>query len=127
MQKGYMTTIIFSMDNTQKDQDIKELEAQIEKELLGLITEHLKSGELELEKAQALSQEFLDLLPFHDKAELLQKLGTLSPRYAEAQAVYAKYGGDIEKQESSEKVAEMTEHIKNGQIEEAINVAKGEN
>jgi len=116
---------IFTMQQTTPKPELKQLEDRIEKELLDVIIEHLKSGELELEKAQILSQEFLSLLPFHDKAELLKKLGSLSGRYQEIQMIFAKYAGELEREQSSQKVVQMTEHIKAGNIEAAIQIAKG--
>ena len=112
-------------NNQQPDAELKVLEQSIEKELLDLILKHLEEGGIELEKAQEISKEYLALLPFHDKAELLKKLGTLSSKYQEAQNVYAKFAGGIEKKDAAERVEQMSQHIKSGNIEEAIKVAKG--
>ncbi len=109
----------------QQPDELKVLEQAVEKELLDLILLHLESGSLELEKAQEISREYLALLPFRDKAELLKKLGSLSGKYQEAQEVYTKFAAAIEKEDAAEKVEQMSQHIKSGNIEEAINVAKG--
>lgn len=121
-----MNGIVFMTQTNQPPNDeLKVLEQTIEKELLDLILLHLESGSLELEKAQEISKEYLALLPFHDKAELLKKLGSLSDKYQEAQEVYAKVAGDVEKEDAAERVEQMSQHIKTGNIEEALKVAKG--
>ena len=96
-----MNGIVFMTQTTDQPEDeLKTLEESIEKELLDLILKHLEEGTLELEKAQEISKEYLALLPFHDKPELLKKLGSLSSKYQEAQGVFAKFAGGIEKEDA---------------------------
>lgn len=121
------TIFMIQPDTPQVPEEMKVLEEEIEKELLDIILKHLEDGSLELEKAQEISKEYLALLPFHDKAELLKKLGTLSEKYKEAQSIFAKIAGDIEKEDSARRVEQMSQHIKNGDIEQAIKIAKGDN
>lgn len=121
-----MNGIVFMTQTTdQPTGELKTLEEAIEKELLDLILKHMEEGTLELEKAQEISKEYLALLPFHDKTELLKKFGTLSDKYQEAQSVYAKFAGSVEKEDSAEKIELMSQHIKTGNIEEALKIAKG--
>ena len=112
------------IDQTITTNITKELLESVERDLLDLITKHLEDNTLSLEKAQGLSKEFLAILPIHDKIDLLNKMGTLSQKYAEAQTVYAKYAGTIDNEDRQEKLDHMSELIKLGKVEEAIAVAK---
>jgi hypothetical protein len=106
-------------------EDIKQFEEQVERELLDAIVANLKDGTIDLDRAQLLSKEFLALIPFHDKLDLIQRLGVFSEKYQEAKAIYVKYAGKIEREDSQEKVSQMSQQIQNGNIEEAIHIAKG--
>ena len=97
----------------------------IEKELVSHIIENLEGSKLSVEDAQKLAQEFLALLPFQDKHDLVKKLNALSHKYDEAKAVYLKFAGPIEEEERLKKIAQMAAHIKAGNVSSAIIIAKG--
>jgi hypothetical protein len=98
---------------------------QIEKDLLDEILKNLEQNSITPEQAEKAAKEFLALLPIEDKHQLLEKLGKYSKMHVEGKNLYMKYAAPIEEEERQQKVAEMSAHIKNGKIEEAINVAKG--
>ncbi len=100
------------------------LTQEVEKDLVAHIIDNLESSKLTVEEAQKLSQEFLALLPFKDKHDLVQKLNSLSVRYDEAKALYVKFAGPIEEEERQRKISAMATHIKAGNVEGAISVAK---
>jgi|SRR5882672_2532378 len=108
------------------DQLMQTITKDIEKDLLATIIENLKEDHLEIEQARALAQEFLALLPMQDKKDLLDKLHKLSKEHAEVNGIYLKYAKPYEEEDRQKKLTLMSEHIKNGQIEQALIVAKGE-
>lgn len=110
---------------TTPQDDLKTFETEVEKDLLDTIVESLKDGKMELDRAQQLSQEFLKLLPFQDKKDILKRLGEFSEKYQEAKGVYVKYAAQEEAETTNDALAKMSRHIQNGDIEAAIAVAKG--
>lgn len=107
------------------DQTIDELVEDVENELLQVIIKYMDHEQMNEEQASKLAAEFLALLPISDKRDLLAKLKTYSDEHVEAKSVYLKYAKPIEEEERQKKLALMSHHIKNGQIEHALNVAKG--
>jgi hypothetical protein len=107
------------------DQSIQTLTEDIEKELLDEIINNLDNAKITVEEAKAVAKEFLSLLPLQDKKDLLDKLYKLTKDHSETADLYIKYAKPIEEDERLKKLSVMSEHIKNGQIEHALTVAKG--
>ena len=107
------------------DDAMQAVTTQIENELLDIITQNLEHEKMTVEEAQAIAKEFLALLPLQDKKDLLDKLNKLSHDHGETKGLYLKYVKPYEEEERQRKLALMSEHIKNGQIEHALAVAKG--
>lgn len=107
------------------DPTIQDIVTDVEKELLQAIVANLKENRLTEDQAKQLAQEFLALLPMQDKKDLLTKLYAFSQKHIEAKGVYLKYAKPYEEEERQRKLALMSQHIQNGQIEHAINVARG--
>lgn len=105
-------------------QNIDKLVEEVERDLLSHIYANLKTNEITAEQAQKLAQDFLKLLPFKDKKDLLDKLNMLGNQYRTAQEVYVKFGVPFEEQQRQQKLDLMREHIKSGNIEKALEVAK---
>ena len=97
----------------------------IEKELLNEIIIRLKQNEMSPQDAQKLAKEFLALLPIHDQKDLLEKLYQLSKTNQATGGIYLKYAKPHEENETQKKLALMSQHIQNGNIEHALAVAKG--
>lgn len=104
--------------------NLDKLVEEVERELLSHIYANLKANEIDANEAQKLAQDFLKLLPFKDKQDLLDKLNILGNEHRTAQEVYVKYGVPFEEQERLRKIDLMREHIKNGDIAKALAVAK---
>lgn len=109
------------------DQSIQTLTEDIEKELLDEIINNLDTAAITVEEAQAVAKEFLSLLPLQDKKDLLEKLYKLSKDHSETADLYLKFAKPIEEDDRQKKITLMSEHIKKGQIEHALAVAKGGN
>lgn len=123
---GYTRRSTYVYTNPMVDaQQLTVLVEEVEKDLLAHIYANLKTNEITAEDAQKLAQEFLKLLPFKDKEDLLEKLNTLGKQYREAQEVYVKLGIPLEEQERQQKLDLMHKHIVNGEIDKALEVAKG--
>jgi len=116
----------FVYSNYMTDQSMQVLTTDIEKELLNIIIENLDQAKITIEEAQSVAKEFLTLLPLQDQKDLLEKLYKLGQDHNETKIMYLKYAKPIEEDDRQKKLALMSEHIKNGQIEHAIAVAKGE-
>jgi hypothetical protein len=108
------------------DQSMQNVTTDVEEELLNIIIENLDKANMTVEEAQSTAREFLSLLPLQDQKDLLEKLYKLGQDHTSTKVMYLKYAKPIEEEERHRKLALMSEHIKNGQIEHAIAVAKGE-
>jgi hypothetical protein len=104
--------------------DIVQEVSSVEDELLTLIVQHLEENKLEPAKAQQLARDFLAILPVADQHELLQKLKELGGTYAEAQILYIEELAKIDEMKKDDVLNHMRSAIKNGDIENAISVAK---
>ncbi len=102
-----------------------KLTDDVERELLFHIIWNMHESKLSPEEGARLAEEFLAILPAKDKEELLEKLNILSQKYKEAQSVYLKYADEQNKEKRDDALRLMSEHIQNGNLEEAIRVAKG--
>lgn len=107
------------------DKPMQELVDQIERDLLAHIYTNLKENKLTGIAAQALAKEFLALLPFKDKKDLVDKLSTLGQKYPEARETYVNLGIPIEEQQRQERLDQMRAHIQAGDLDKALQVAKG--
>lgn len=103
---------------------LTKLVEEVERDLVSHIYANLKKKEISTVEAQRLAQDFLKLLPFKDKQDLLEKLNALGNTYRTAQEVYVKFGIPFEEQERQRKLDLMREHIKNGDIDRAVAIAK---
>ena len=104
---------------------IQELVDQVERDLLAHIYTNLKENKLTGVAAQQLAQEFLGLLPFKDKKDLVDKLSALGQKYPEARETYVNLGIPLEEQHRQERLDQMRAHIKSGDLDKALEVAKG--
>ena len=106
--------------------DLSE-EEKIKKELLDLILEHLRQNKIDSGIAQQQAQDFLAALPANNHEDLLKKLKELGQKYDEVNEVYL---DELEKDSDSKKddvLSQMREHIKQGNIDNAITAAKSIN
>lgn len=107
------------------DSSMQDIIDDVEKELLQSIINNIKENHMTEEEARELAQEFLSLLPIEDKQDLLAKLLKLSKEHVEVKSVYLKYAKPYEEEDRQRKLTLMSQHIKDGNIEHALNVAKG--
>ena len=104
--------------------DIQEEVKNVEQQLVNLIVKHLEANKIEVDEAQKLAADFLGVLPVTDQKDLLAKLRGLSQNYEEAKEVYVSELSRINEQNRHIALLEMRNHIKLGNIEQAITVAK---
>lgn len=105
--------------------DVDKFERDVERDLLFQILRNMRRQEISLDEAQRLAQEFLSLLPVNDKYELLKKLNELGQDYSEAEATYLKYALPLEEEKRTQALQSVTEHLRSGNIEQAIAAVKG--
>lgn len=103
----------------------KDLLDTIEKRLLDHILEGLKNNSLTAEQSETLAKQFLAILPPKDKEDLLTKLGELGKEYRPAQETYTEVYSQEAEAKRQAMLSAMRDHIKTGQLEKAIAVAKG--
>ena len=108
-----------------QNQDVNKLVSDIERDLLFYIIMSMKSRKISIGEAHYLAQDFLKLLPVKDKEDLLEKLSGLANTYTEAREVFVKYNTPYEEEKRNKLLNTMRDHIKSGDIEKAIAVAKG--
>ncbi len=104
--------------------DISSVVNQVEKDLVEEIVEKLKSNNLKPDRAKTLAKEFLSHLPPKDLNALVEVLRDLTTKYTEVREVYARYYGMQGDMEDAKRIHAMAEHINQGNIEKAIEVAK---
>ena len=107
------------------DTSINDLVKEVENELIEEIIEKLDEKQMSVANARQLARDFLKLLPMEDKQDLLTKLYNFSERHSQVKEMYVKFAKPIENEERERKLTEMSEHLRNGNIEHAIAVAKG--
>lgn len=108
-----------------QESPMQELIDQVEKDLLSHIYTNLKENKISGVAAQELAKEFLALLPFKDKKDLVEKLSTLGQKYPEARQTYVNLGIPVEEQQRQERLDQMRAHIQSGDLDKALEVAKG--
>ncbi len=101
----------------------QELE-QVEDELARIIVKHLQESKITSDEAQKVASEFLAALPVHTKKELLELLKSLGQKYKEAQELYVKELKDYAVQESDGALLQMRNAIAQGNMDQALAIAK---
>lgn len=96
----------------------------VEKELVDLIIQHLKSNRIAVETARQQAKDFLALLPIQDQRDLLNKLKNLGEKYEEAKEVYAEELGKANEVVRQQTLSQMRSYIQTGNIDAAIAAAK---
>lgn len=104
--------------------DLQKEIFKVEKKLMQIIVDHLKANKIALPQAQQLARDFLALLPFADQKDLLLKLQKLSNSYEEAKTVYVEELASYNEEKKNVVLTQMRNHIMQGQIDDAIRVAK---
>lgn len=104
--------------------DITAEVEEVKKELLELIIEHLKQNKIQADEAQQLARDFLSVLPIKDQADLLSKLKNLGEKYKEANEVYLDELSKASDNQRDQALSQMRDHIKQGNIDGAIETAK---
>lgn len=98
--------------------------SDVERDLLFEILWNMRHSKISLETSHQLAKEFLLLLPVHDQKELLDKLLSLGEKYPEAQSVYVKHAAPLEQAERNAILAQLSQHIKSGNLEHALTLVK---
>lgn len=106
------------------DSNLPQEVAKIKHELMLLIKEHLKNNQIEAEEAQKLAADFLAILPVRSWNDLLVKLRQLSQNHKDAKGIYVEELQEYEMIQKDQTLNQMRDHIKKGDIESAISVAK---
>ena len=104
---------------------MQNITKEVETDLLNIIINNLKQNSIDTDEARKLAREFLSLLPMEDKHDLLEKLRKLSTDHTQTQELYLKYAKPYEEEERQEKLALISKHLKNGQIDHALTISKG--
>lgn len=104
--------------------DMQEEVKVVEKELVELIVEHLKSNRIAVDAARQQARDFLSLLPINDQMDLLNKLKGLGEKYEEAKEVYAEELGKMYEAKRQQALEQMRLHIQQGNLDSAIAAAK---
>lgn len=107
------------------NQDLTQFIIEVEKDLLEHIIENIRESKISVEEAQSLARDFLSVLPPQDKADLLNKLRALSGKHPVALEVFHDFAVAESNAERDKKLTLIAQHIKQGEIEKALEVAKG--
>ncbi len=107
------------------DKELKKLVSDVERDLFFHIILNMRHRKISIGEAHYLAQDFLKMLPVQDKEGLLKKLLELGQMYAEVREVYIKYSIPHEEEKRNKLLDIMRNHIQKGDIEKAIEVARG--
>ena len=106
-------------------EDLKALTQQIEYLFIKTIINGLEGGTMTIPQAKQYAQEFLKLEPFTSEDDAHQKVNGIFEKHPEFGEV-KKYVDLYDKERASEqKVSTIKQLIKDNNIDEALNVAKG--
>lgn len=106
------------------DINLSEEVARLKKELVDIISENLQNNQIDSASAQKLASDFLAILPIQSWNDLLVKLKTFTQAHIEAKELYVEELSKDERLKSEQAINLMRDHIKKGDIEGAISVAK---
>ena len=105
-------------------EDIAQLNHKLESLYLRTIITGLRDGSITVEESRLFSKAFLQKEPFQSLEEAKQKIYAYvseNPKFEKLKAYIDAYH---EEQQVDSKIEQMRAHIKNNNIEEALNVAK---
>lgn len=104
--------------------DLQEIIKLLEIEYIKILINNLKSGKIKLARAKEVTKDFLTLLPFKDKDNLLLKMKTFTELQSEFKMVYLILLKINEEQKSNELAYKMRELIRQNKIEEALKLVE---
>ncbi len=105
--------------------DMIKLTSDVQRDLLFEIIMSLRHKLITVGGGRRLAKDFLALFPIQTKEEIIEKMKNLSEKYPEARAVYLKYAVPHQDQIEKELLNQISQHIQSGNIDQALNVAKG--
>ena len=109
------------------DAQIADYLEEVERDLLKVIVDNMEHRGMTLDQAHLLAKEFLSLLPPADKLDLLHKLQGFSVEHPEVKPVVANFNRIYQITKDEETLDLMRQHLQSGNIEKAIETAKGDN
>lgn len=104
--------------------DIQQKQQQVEQELLAVIINHLRNNQMDVATASRLAKDFLAVLPIQNQEDLLIKLKNLGEKYTAAKQIYTLELGKELHEKQQHAVQQMSNSIREGDIEQAISLAK---
>lgn len=104
----------------------KELQEDIERELLFSIIMDLRESKLTVGQAEQLASEYLKILPAESKEELLGKLQRLALTSYEAWQTYKKIALPYFEERRELLLEEVSQYIKEGRLDDALGKIKEE-
>lgn len=105
--------------------NVQEELAEIEKELVDEIIQHLQANKIDLSEAQKLARDFLSVVSqVRDQQDLLKKLRDLGQVYKEVGDVYVKELDKTSMLERDKILTQVRSYITQGRMDEAIEAGK---
>ena len=104
--------------------DLQEIIKLLEMEYIKILINNLKFGKMKLDRAKMVTKDFLTLLPFKDKDDLVLKIKTFTELQNEFKMVYLTLLKINEEQKSNELAYKMRELIKQNKIDEALKLVE---
>lgn len=105
--------------------DVQKFVNDVEHDLLSELIMSMRHKLITVGGARHLAKDFLALFPFQTKEEVIEKMKKLSEKYPEARTVYLKHAVPHQNQIEKELIDKISQHLQGGDIEKALNVAKG--
>jgi len=105
--------------------DMIKLTGDIQRDLLFELIMSMRHKLITVGGARHLAKDFLNLFPFQTKEEIIEKMKILSEKYPEVRAVYLSYAVPHQNQVEKEMLDKISQHLQSGNIDQALNIAKG--
>lgn len=106
--------------------DVQRITSQLEYLFLNKIIEGLRQETIDMPQAKQLAISFLQIEPFTSFADAQQKIAAFIRQRAEFGFLEEYLSAFHEEQQKNVLIEKMRTHMKNGQIDAAIQVAKDE-
>lgn len=105
--------------------EMLKLTSDIQRDLLFELIMSMRHKLITVGGARHLAKDFLALFPIQTKEEILEKMKNLSDKYPEVRAVYLNYAIPHQNQVEKEMLNKISQNLQNGNIDQALNIAKG--
>lgn len=109
------------------EKELKDYISDMERDLMFQVIMNMKNYKLTMQTAHYIAKDFLEIFPVSDIQRLLNKLKILAKEHEEIRAVFITYAKKYYEKQKDYILTIVPPYIKNGEIEQAVQIVKGGN